>query len=94
MNNIIKLIKSLSDLSEVCDIFSDEITLENGEKIVEKIDECDLIYSELKEEIVKLIKCKSEENNDLENDLEDEENLKISGFNFGNGFLIKGDENG
>lgn len=73
----------MSELSELCDIFSNNVSIENGEKIVSKIDECEIKYSKVKENILKLVKEKSEEENEKE----------IEGFNLGNGYLIKENKN-
>ena len=73
-NDIIGLIVNISDISSVCRNFKENPTTENGEKIVEIIENSEIFLLKVKENIVRIV-----------NSIEESE---IDGIKTDNGFLI------
>ncbi len=73
-NDIIGLIVNISDISSVCRNFKENPTTENGEKIVEIIENSEIFLLKVKENIVRIV-----------NSIEKSE---INGIKTDNGFLI------
>lgn len=73
-SDIIGLIAHISDISSVCRKFKENPTTENGEKIVEIIENSEIFLLKVKENIVRIV-----------NSIEENE---INGIKTDNGFLI------
>lgn len=78
--NIIFLISSCTNLSEVCQLFYKDPSDVNGEKIVGITEECDKNMLKVKEEIVKMVRKAEEEN-------------AVLAIETQNGYLIKEKDN-
>ncbi len=72
--DIIRLIAYISDISLICRKFQENPTIENGEKIVEIIENSEIFLLKVKENIVRIV-----------NSIEESE---IDGIKTDNGFLI------
>jgi len=53
--NILRLVKNLSSIPELCQDCIDSPTDENGDKVVAAIDECDSLLLQVKSDVVQLL---------------------------------------
>jgi len=76
--NNLSLISSITDLAEICENFQNNPTEENGEKIIQIVDNCEKKWLKAKENIVIMVA-----------DVDKNNKQEISVVETGNGFLIK-----
>lgn len=57
---IINCIKDLTSLFDSCNLFRKEANIENGEKIIEKVGNCERNYLILKSELAKMVQSEDE----------------------------------
>ena len=79
--NNLSLIRNIADLAEICKNFKTNPTNENGEKIIQSVDNCEKKWLKAKEKIVIMV-------TDVEI-REKNSKQEISVVETGNGFLIK-----
>ena len=85
-----KLVSALSKIPPICDEFKKYPTNENGEEIIEIIENSERFLLQVKENVVRIVNEVKEENEikilkEEDNNVDDEE---IKGFLSDNGFLI------
>ena len=59
---IIEYIRLLTDLHSTCDNFKKEANVDNGEKILEKVDKCERMLLKLREDLAIMIQSEDEKN--------------------------------
>ena len=79
--NLFEMINSLTELSGCCNLFNKTANVENGEKILEKIEKCEEKFLQIKENVVELVQAKEKAEHYIEA-------IKIN-----SGFLVSGDSN-
>ena len=77
-NEIMKLVSALSKISPICEEFKKSPTNENGEGIIEIIENSERFLLQVKENVVRIV-----------NEVKEENDEEIKGFLSDNGFLIK-----